>query len=197
MMTGLNTTRLTVAKLCHEMSGCLSIMKFLTEDLEKAQNATDLKDLFNEVEMMTAILEFFRAIYSDSKHKANIYDVIANLFQKKKVKLNNSKQIATIFDNLKTGFQERILAGILYIVLQACCSSFSVSVEWREENLCIFSDSATLASNILMALSDDNVEENVFNIFALYVKKMIVLNNCELIIKTSSTCGVEIEICKI
>lgn len=196
-MDGLKTTRLTVAKLCHEMSGCLSIMKFLEEDLEASQSTDDLKLLFSEIDIMSSVMDFFRAVYSCSYQKTKIYETVVFLYKVKKVSLQSLLVIQKIFDDFENGNEENILAGVLYVVLKSCRSSSAVFVENVNSVISITTENASLAYGTINALNNDDAEEDVFNVFAKYIR--ILANLEKYVIQASSLLngGVNITICKL
>ena len=193
-MIELKTTRLTVAKLCHEISGCLSIMKFLEEDLEASQSTEDLKMLFNEVDIISFVMDFFRNIYSSSNQKTEIHNVIANLYKIKNITLNN---LPEIFQDFKNGNEENILAGILYIILKSCRAESSVFVCRTVDIVSVTTENASLSYSIINALNNDDAEEDIFNVFAKYIKAIATSEGYVIKAESLLNGGVSLVICKL
>ena len=173
-MNQLKTTKLTAAKLCHEIAGHLSIMKFLQEDIKTAYDGEDLKMLFDGIDLLNFTMEFFRRMYSSSSQKTGICEVVSNIYKLKNISISD---LSDIFEKFKSSNEENILACLLYVVLKSSRSRDSVVVTNTGDKITIESSTLSLPSSVMTAINDDNCEEDIFNVFIKYAKSLARFEN--------------------
>jgi len=192
-MNELRTTKLTAAKICHEISGYLSVMKFLQEDLKSLESNDDLKMLFEEIDLLSCSMDFFRNIYSSSKQKTGIYKIISNIYKLKGVSLPD---LSSLFDNASNANDENFLAGVLYIVLKSCRQGESVFVEGNSSDIVITTGTSSLPSSIINAMNNDDCDEDIFNVLAKYIKTLANLEKYSINVESVLNGGLRIKIWK-
>ena len=171
-MDQLKTTKLTAAKICHEIANYLSIMKFLEEDLRPSCHNDDLKMLLDNVDLLTYTMDFFRNLYASSKQKTGVGDVVFNIYKLKGISLIGSEKVFQSFSNPN---EESMLACILYIIMKSCRHGDEVSIAFDNNlgvSIEITASIASLPSSILYAINSDDCEEDIFNVLAKYAKQL-------------------------
>ena len=169
-MDHLKTTRLTAAKICHEISGYLSVMKFLQEDLKSCEN-DDLKMLLDDIDLLSYTMDFFRNLYSASKAQNITSNNILNIYKYKGVLLKGAEEV---FDSLLTTNEEDILSCILYIIMKSCRKDDVVSIDYTNDVITI-NATVPLATGIIKALNHRSCEEDIFNVLAKYANYLAYL----------------------
>ena len=174
-MDQLKTTKLTAAKICHEIANYLSIMKFLEEDLRPSCHNDDLKMLLDNVDLLTYTMDFFRNLYASSKQKTGVGDVVFNIYKLKGISLIGSKKVFQSFTNPN---EESMLACILYIIMKSCRHGYEVCIAFEDNlgvSIEVTASIASLPSSILNALNSDECDEDIFNIIAKYARRLASL----------------------
>ncbi len=177
----MNETQLTVAKLCHEMAKYLSILKFLEEDF-KDQNATNLNELFNNIDVSINVLDFFRTIYTTTDQPQILLKSIAELYASRNIKLIGT---CNLFDFDKVYG----ICGILYILMKSCKSNGSVCIDSdHEKTLTLTSHECYINQTIIDALNGSTNSPNAINVFALYTKKLLESESYEILLDQTEEC---------
>mgnify|MGYP001056809221 CR=1 FL=1 len=187
----MENTKLTVAKLCHEISGYLSVIKFIEYDVKSEVDNENVKALFTEVDNIVSILEFFRSLYSVGDARGKILDHVYNIYKNKGISITKQDNI---LNNCNDGYDETILAGILYLTSKLCKKNSHVNVRPDGELFVVEASDIMFASNIFEALCDDNVEKNIFNILAKYVRSLINAKKYKIAVDALSNSNVIIKL---
>lgn len=168
-MDQLKTTKLTAAKICHEIANHLSVMKFLQEDL-KSSYIYEVKELLGTVDLLTATMDFFRNIYSASGSISSTSKVITEIYKLKGVVLKGSE----FFYNFESSDEENIICGMLYIIIKSCKSGDVVSINREKMSwvITIKNKNRRFPEAVLSAINNREVLEDIFNVFVLYVKQL-------------------------
>ncbi|MDR0942398.1 MAG: hypothetical protein LBM19_02145 [Holosporales bacterium] len=164
-----NTTRLTVARVCHEIANHLNAIKFLCDD-ESELRSEDLKELFNDLNLLSYTMSFFRGIYSGGS-AVDTLDAVLGVAKLKNISISDKNNVLTEFvvSNSKTS-----ILGILYLIIKVCKSQDVIVISYRtSEPIKISVDKQRVFPEaIYLAFNDNLLQENVFNVFALYVKDL-------------------------
>jgi glycyl-tRNA synthetase beta subunit len=167
-MNQLDTVKLTVAKLCHEMANHLSVITFIKEDL--AGETDELDELSMRTDLLTYVMEFFRGMYSTSGTITDMTEVVLSIANFQRVRISDSANAMCKFSITK---EANFFAGVLYIVLKICKPGDTITITESHRFTTVTIDTPRkLHSSICMAFNDETAVEDIFNIFALYVKKL-------------------------
>jgi hypothetical protein len=193
-VTQLETVKLTVAKICHEIANCLIVIKFLQEDLSNSP-IREIGELCREIDILINITDFFRNIYSMSDATSDSVSPIMNTLKLKKI---------TLCD--KTGIIEKLsssggktICGVVYMMMKSCKPGDSIIVEKRGENTIMISidKPRTIATKIIDTLNAKGlVNEDVFNVFAVYVKSLAEVEGLNISVNIDKNHTPSIEIWK-
>lgn len=193
-MDQLKTTRLTAAKICHEIAGHLSVMKFLQDDLKFAGNNEDYKMLCDGIDMLSNTMDLFRNLYSSSKQKNGIDKIIYNIYKLKGIYLS---ELSEIFEAFSNSNEENILACMLYIVMKSSRQRDAIKVEEKKPfEIEIFGENLALPSSVINAINDDDCEEDIFNVLVKYAKTLAKLEKIQMGAEVISNGGLRIKIWK-
>ena len=186
MTDQLKTTKLTAAKICHEIANHLSVLKFLQEDLKSSYNC-EADEIINIVDLLTATMDFFRNIYSTTGSISNISKIITDIYRLKKITIENNG----CFYDFESTNEENIICGMLYVVMKSCKSADTVSINF-EKNLWIIkikNKNRKFSDAIFNAINNDEVDEDIFNVFVLYIKKFALESGYSILTDEDATDG--------
>lgn len=147
------------------MANSLNVIKFLQEDIFPSENDT-IKELFQNIDLMTYTMDFFRNIYTSSESRGRINEKLLNILKLKDISLIGDIDILL---NISPVF-ENIICGILYICMKSCKASDNVILEKNNDKIIIQLSNRTFPQETQKAFQEPDVEENVFNVFVLFVK---------------------------
>lgn len=147
------------------MANSLSIMKFLQEDISFSDNEV-IKELFQNIDLMTCTMDFFRNIYASSKNRVRINEILLNILKLKNISLSGD---INVLSKVSIAF-ENVICGIIYICMKACKTSDNILLENNNNKIVIKISNRTFPQETQKAFQELDLEENAFNIFVLYVK---------------------------
>lgn len=165
-------SRLTVAKVCHEIAGHLSIIKFIEDDIKSSVQHDSVDSLFDEIDLLMYVMEFFREMYAASIKRSNVVSHIVNIYRSRDINLEDNSHL--LF-NLDCGYDECIVSGILYIISKICKKGSNVYVCGHQHSIIIKTSQAISTLNMFDAICNNDTDTNLFNIFAKYIKSLM---NC-------------------
>lgn len=166
----MQNSRLTVAKVCHEIAGHLSIIKFIEEDIKCGIQNDSVDSLFDEIDLLMYVMEFFRAMYAASTKKSDVVSHIVNIYKSRDINLEDNSHL--LF-NLDCGYDECIVSGILYIVSKICKKGSNVCVCGNQHSIIIKTSQSISTLNMFDALCNNDTDANLFNIFAKYIRSLM------------------------
>ena len=180
-MNNLKFAKLSVAKVCHEMANHLSIMKFLQEDLANS-DVDEVKELLKTIDLLTLTMDFFRNIYANSGGISSVREILINIFKIKDITLLDNENVLS---DLSNNF-ENVLCGVLYIIMKACKTGDEITVSKIGKNIFVaIPEGRALSKNVIDAFNN-SVDEDIFNIFVNYIKKLANLENLEINLETEN-----------
>ena len=164
----METTKLTVAKICHEMAGYLSVIKFIQEDLTDtgaALGSTELRELSKNLDLLSLTMEFFRNIYSGYETRK----VLLNIMNLRGVGVSDKNDILSN----STGTLQNIICGMLYILMKSSKVGDDIAISGDSDCIEIQSPAGRmLPKSVFDALTNDGVSPDAFNIFAKYISQL-------------------------
>ena len=185
----MQNSKLTVAKVCHEIAGHLSIICFMKDDISDEVSVTQqnisegVSSLFTELELLMKLVEFFRSIYSVSENSNNIIDHTLEILKHKHISVENQSNLMT----LGGGYEECIVCGILYMISKVCKKHTNIKIRKDEYGSIYIGISQSLRSpSILDSLCDNETECNLFNVFAKYIQSLITQRSYKFALDTLS-----------
>ena len=170
-MDQLKSIQLTVAKLCHELAGPLSIMKFLQEDLAESKNY-EVKELLKSLDLLIYTMDFFRLVYS-STSSLELKNNLLKILEAKQIKLKDDSEVL-----LETS--SNLICGILYLVTKSCKPNDIIVIEQDKQTTTITADNRAFPTEVEAAFNNNQANQNVFNIFVLYLKQIAKTENLEI-----------------
>lgn len=162
-------TRLTVAKICHELANHLSVIQFLRDDLSERKD-DEFMELCRGIDCLSLTLRFFRNIYLSNGDVECLVNIVIDLFKATQLVLSDKNNILR---NIVNSPKEKVVCGALYIMMKTCKIGDEISIDRVGNNgyeIVIQSVGRTLPSGAIAALSDNDVQEDVFNVFVMYIK---------------------------
>jgi hypothetical protein len=115
-------------------------------------------------------MSFFRGIYSGGS-AVDTLDAVLGVAKLKNISISDKNNVLTEFvvSNSKTS-----ILGILYLIIKVCKSQDVIVISYRtSEPIKISVDKQRVFPEaIYLAFNDNLLQENVFNVFALYVKDL-------------------------
>ncbi|MDR2458577.1 MAG: hypothetical protein LBD43_00565 [Holosporales bacterium] len=167
-MNQLHIVELTVANLCHEMANHLSVITFFREDL--ADKTDDLSKLFVRIDLLIQVMIFFRGMYSTSGTIADMTEVVLSIANFQRIHINDTTNAICKFSTTK---EANFFAGILYILLKICKPEDTITIAENCRFTIVTIDATRkLHNSVCMAFNEESTEEDIFNIFALHVKRL-------------------------
>ncbi|MDR1333171.1 MAG: hypothetical protein LBJ69_02085 [Holosporales bacterium] len=189
-MDQLHTTKLTVAKLCHEVANHLSVLVFLKEDL--VNKTQELSELFTLIDMLTHTMDFFRNIYATSGTISNIMETMQCIAKLKSIHISDDSNVMKKSDD--NSGAPSFLGGVLYIVLKACKPNDTISITKSPKEISItVSSPRRLHEAVSAAFNEETCKEDIFNTFALYVKKLAKFQGFNVSADTDESGGLRIK----
>lgn len=166
----MNTTKLAVAKVCHEFANHISAMKFAQEDIMESlalSDNDDLKLLFESLDAMSVTLDLFRSIFGTASRKTDSLLCLLKLYASKGMKAHN---LEGVNDYLTSPELERLCATVAYLVFKFGKRGdiVSFSIDENGVKISITSESFRIPTAISEALTEGDVEIDVFNILGAY-----------------------------
>ncbi len=205
MKNNLKTGMSTASYICHELTNYLSVMKFQQEDIEDnidPKYEEFLSPFFNTLDYLIITMDFFRNVYSPTHSKNDVLSIISKISKIKNIKLNGINEIIKISqDNPPL---EKLYAGIIYIAMKSCRDKSSLSISIDNYNnpsdiRIIFDDiNSFIKQSIIDALTNNNfdiIEEDSYNVFALYMRRLSIELNMSIKINNNND-KLVINICK-
>lgn len=179
-VTNSNTDGLLVARICHDLKNCLSVITFLKEDI--ADGVVDVQKgmntLLESIDKLSLRLSFFQNLSVDGTHLGNLYEMLIQMCENSKIKL--------IFDidthnDTRTCDEQNVVCGILYLIVVDILRSgrsqtIIVSEEIKTENVNISLLNTTLEElpqEICDIVEIDEAPATVVNALALYVRRIM------------------------
>ncbi len=175
-----NADGLLIARICHDLKNCLSVVAFFKEDL--LEGTVDPKEgldaLVKSVDKLNLRLSFFQNLAVDGSHIGNLYDMLRNMCIGHDIKLEFD---ITSIDPENDGIIQNIVCGILYLIVVDALRSGSartitaVSSNQAERIEITISDMTVedLPSEVLDISEMDTVNVTVVNALALYIKRVL------------------------
>jgi hypothetical protein len=178
-----DVTTLTVSKVCHEMANHLSVMRFLGEDL-KNTDIHEVKELLRNADLLACTADFFRGIYSTSGAVTSIFGTLFGLAKLKEVMISNADDS---LDRFQSPEAQNMIAGLLYLIVKACKAKDVVSVVSPDSQTVWISASNRrfLPTAINLAFNNDSQIEDIFNVFAMYIKRLADASGHKIFVDTS------------
>ena len=179
-LTNTNADGLLVARICHDLKNCLSVITFLKEDIADGtvDIQTGLSNLLESIDKLSLRLSFFQNLAVDGAHIGNLYEMLQQMCKGSNVKL--------IFDiNTRNDEQncdeQNVVCGILYLVVVDSLRSGKVQTIIVEEDANMENVSISLfntkADDLPQEINDiaemEEVPANVVNALALYVRRIM------------------------
>ncbi|GHT88616.1 hypothetical protein FACS1894113_1450 [Alphaproteobacteria bacterium] len=171
-MENLATTKLTVLKICHEIANCLSIIKFLQDDIPLS-NATEANDFIKNIDLMSHTMDFFRNAYSMTIQPASTLNAIRNICNLKDIKLQIDPEL------LPNNSNATLMNGVfvlLYICTKISKSGDEIVVggDQNPEHIIINNaNSMQIPSDVVDALNNETSNCSIFNIMSIYAKELL------------------------
>lgn len=180
-----NADGLLVARICHDLKNCLSVIAFQKEDL--ADGAVDLQtgvnNIISGVDNLSLRLSFFQNLVVDGSHIGNLYEILKQMCVGSSVSLIFDIDINTNISGQLCS-EQNIICGILYLIVVDALRSkvpqtIVVSKDLREDVVNIFISGITM-DNIPREIIDiaemNEVVATVVNALALYVRRLMKRN---------------------
>ncbi|MDR3030944.1 MAG: hypothetical protein LBU35_00990 [Holosporales bacterium] len=187
-MENFNTTKLTAAKICHEIANYLSVMKFLQDDI-RPSNTPEAIELIKSIDLLSYTMDFFRSVYTGSVQNSNVLGIIKNICRLKNISLIAPTDIMETI----SGDLTNAIGIVLYIIMKICKPGDKITIKRSSDSFFIEKDnSTTISQNVINAINDNSCEEDIFNILAKYAKESFTSINYKISIETDSMLKVKI-----
>ena len=172
-----NKTNLTVAKICHEIANYLGVIQFMKEDI--SSNNEEIQELLKIIDSLTYTMDFFRNIYSDNIDSNAVINDINRICNLKGIKiLVEDNLIATIPDNVKNA-----IFGVVYTIMKVSKKDDVIKLSGTNNKTVIkIPEYRTLPTGVANALVNENVTDDIFNIFINYVKNIANSNGYKILL---------------
>lgn len=171
----MKTTKLTVAKVCHELANHLSILAFIKEDLSNSDQP-EVKEIVDTVDILMSTMDFFRNIYATKVDPSAVLASIEKIYEQKGIKIFDTNGVfMSLTDNLQNA-----ISGILYLIMKVSKPGDVVDVSRKPFGVMIdLPRGRMLQKNVSDTLTEQEVESNVFNVFANYLKYFLDSEGCK------------------
>ncbi|MDR0695384.1 MAG: hypothetical protein LBF56_01250 [Holosporales bacterium] len=178
-----DVTMLTVSKVCHEIANHLSIMKFLGEDL-KNTDIYEVKELLRNADLLSCTADFFRSVYSVSGAVTSIFGTLLDLARLKEVTISDPNDLLGRFQSPES---QNMIAGLLYLVIKACKAKDVVSIVSPDIHTTwiLATNRRFLPTAVNLAFSGDSQAEDIFNVFAMYIRGLAAASDYQIFVDTS------------
>ncbi len=175
-----NADGLLVARICHDLKNCLSVIAFFKEDL--MENSVDLKNGLEEfiksVDNLSLRLSFFQNLAVDGAHIGNLYEMLQQMCAEHGINL--AFDINSV-DLEQDSIVQNVICGILYLIIVDLLRNKSpheiITVTDKQlENIVItISNMSTeaLPREVWDITEIEEVQATIVNALALYVKKIM------------------------
>ena len=172
-----NNTKLTVAKICHELANYLSIIQFMKEDI--ATNTEEIQELIKIIDTLTYTMDFFRNIYSDNTDSNAIIDDINRICNIKGIKIVFAENLTeTIPDNIKNS-----IFGIVYQIIKVSKKDDVIKISGTNDKIFIkIPEYRAFPTGVANALLYENVTDDIFNVFINYVKNIAIADGYNIVL---------------
>ena len=181
-MSNNNADGLLVARICHDLKNCLSVVAFQKEDL--ADGVVDLQtgvnNIISGVDNLSLRLSFFQNLVVGGSHIGNLYEILKQMCVGSSVNLVFDIDINTNISG-QLYSEQNIVCGILYLIVVDALRSKSsqtiiVSKDSREDVVNIFIPGITMDDiprEIIDIAEMNEVVATVVNALALYVRRLM------------------------
>ena len=173
-----NADGLLIAKICHDLKNCLSIVTFIKEDLNDGtvDLKTGLADLIKSVDNLNLRLSFFQNLAVDGSHIGNLYEMLTEMCSDHNVQIIYEMSTAN-----SIGFEQNIICGILYLIVIEILrgnnsQKITVSKDLHSGNVIILLPNmmvTSLPTEVIDLTEMDDTEVTVVNALALYIKRLM------------------------
>lgn len=175
-----NADGLLVARICHDLKNCLSVIAFLKEDIAEGtiDIQTGVNNLVESIDRLSLRLSFFQNLAVDGAHIGNLYEILQKMCEGSNVKLIFDTNTRNDSDNCD---EQNIVCGILYLIVVDALRSGKAQTIIVAEDVGTESVRITVLNTKVDDLPQEicdisemkEVEATVVNALALYVRRIM------------------------